>query len=70
MIKWIIIFPAIKGEEMLSITHDMPSMVRGIQISELVKCGIWHILKKKKKNSEIEFKGMLKWAAYQCKLVY
>lgn len=47
---------------MLSITHDMPSMVRGIQISELVKCGIWHILKKKKtkQNSEIEFKGMLK----------
>lgn len=35
---------------MLSITHDMPSMVRGIQISELVKCGIWHILKKKKKT--------------------
>lgn len=26
--------------------------------------------KEKKKNSEIEFKGMLKWAAYQCKLVY
>lgn len=43
---------------MLSITHDMPSMVRCIQISELVKCGKWHILKKKN-NSEIEFKGML-----------